>query len=123
MIIPDELIAQVRRTEELTRIATEEQAPAVAEQLSLMRKMLNLADSMGEVASAAITNPTRAINVPPEVYAQRLEACTGCEFHSPDGNLGLGECTHPSCGCTKIKLTFAALQCPLDPPRWGIYVA
>jgi hypothetical protein len=40
------------------------------------------------------------------------EICERCEFWNGEARLGLGECRHPSCGCTKIKHWLASEHCP-----------
>lgn len=52
------------------------------------------------------------------VRKARLSACCGCEYHSPSGNLGMGECRYPGCGCTRIKAALATSRCPANPSRW-----
>jgi hypothetical protein len=42
----------------------------------------------------------------------RLSACAACEYWKPAGNLGLGECTAPGCGCTKLKAWLLTEKCP-----------
>lgn len=54
---------------------------------------------------------------------RRLNICQPCDYYSPAGNLGLGECRAPGCGCTRAKLALATSQCPLMPPKWGPYYA
>jgi hypothetical protein len=46
----------------------------------------------------------------------RRAVCSRCEHWSPDGNAGLGECAHPSCGCTRAKRALATERCPLG--KW-----
>ena len=53
---------------------------------------------------------------PPDVRRARGAVCDACEFWRPDGNLGLGECTAPGCGCTRAKIWLAPEKCPLG--KW-----
>lgn len=43
---------------------------------------------------------------------QREAICKACPKWSAKGNWGLGECTHPKCGCTKAKIMLATSKCP-----------
>lgn len=49
---------------------------------------------------------------------RRIAICRACKFWKENGNLNLGECTHPSCGCTKYKTIFATEKCPIG--KWLI---
>lgn len=42
--------------------------------------------------------------------------CAACEHWRPGGNLGLGECAAPGCGCTRAKWWLATEACPLG--KW-----
>lgn len=59
--------------------------------------------------------------VPKEVRAERWAHCSVCEYYDKKGNLGLGACSFPSCGCTKAKLALATSKCPHIPPKWGAW--
>ena len=89
-----------------------EPAPA-PERASLLTKFGRLRRELGRWAKAGFTI------VPKDVRAWRLAGCQPCEFYAPEGNLGLGECRHPGCGCTRAKLLLATSQCPKSPPAWG----
>ncbi len=56
--------------------------------------------------------------VPREVRASRLAVCRACEYHQPKGNMGLGRCSYPGCGCTNVKLALATSKCPHSPAKW-----
>jgi len=45
-----------------------------------------------------------------------LDLCRACPAWREEGNLGLGECTHPKCGCTRFKPQWATEHCPID--KW-----
>jgi hypothetical protein len=45
-----------------------------------------------------------------------LSVCSACSFWNNKGNLGLGECTHPKCGCTRFKPQWATEDCPIN--KW-----
>lgn len=51
------------------------------------------------------------------VRRARAGICTACEHWAPLGNLGLGECRAPGCGCTRAKWWLATEACPLG--KWG----
>lgn len=46
----------------------------------------------------------------------RRKACLSCDLWLPGGNLGLGKCRHPSCGCTALKRWLPTETCPLG--KW-----
>lgn len=54
--------------------------------------------------------------VPRELRKARRAVCDTCDFWNPKGNLGLGECKYPKCGCTQIKTAFNAMKCPIG--KW-----
>lgn len=84
---------------------------------TLAQKARNLASAAATVAVAAVAHQG-PILVSAEVEARRRAACAACDLWHPEGNAGLGECRHPSCGCTGLKHKLAAMSCPLDPPAW-----
>ncbi|MFA6959955.1 MAG: hypothetical protein WC205_04290 [Opitutaceae bacterium] len=88
--------------------------------VSLSRKMANLATAAVTVAVAKIVEPSVPVLVPEIVEDDRRAKCLVCPEGrwNAEGNAGLGECRHPDCGCTGLKLKFAALRCPLQPPEW-----
>jgi hypothetical protein len=47
----------------------------------------------------------------------RLAVCAQCQYYNAAGNLGLGECKAPGCGCTRVKLALATSKCPLG--KWA----
>jgi len=54
---------------------------------------------------------------PRAVRRARAAACAACPHWHPDGNLGLGECRAPGCGCTRAKWWLATEACPLG--KWA----
>jgi hypothetical protein len=46
------------------------------------------------------------------VRQARLATCRACEYYLASGNLGLGECRYPGCGCTRAKAALATSMCP-----------
>jgi hypothetical protein len=85
-----------------------------------------LAAKIAHAGGAAFAIAAQAVQggpvlVPEEIEQERLAICeTKCpgNYWRPEGNAGLGECTHPSCGCTSLKHKFAVMQCPHNPPAW-----
>ena len=58
---------------------------------------------------------------PREERRRRRAICRKCEFWNPRGNILLGECLAPGCGCTRAKVWLATARCPLDPPKWPVW--
>lgn len=48
----------------------------------------------------------------------RKSTCAACRYWNPKKWFGLGQCTHPGCGCTRMKLLWATERCPKKPPAW-----
>lgn len=86
--------------------------PALVENASLLTKAKRLREELIKWAAKG------AKRVPREVRKARLEQCKACEYYRPNGNLGLGECSHRGCGCTRVRLFLATAQCPHNPPKW-----
>ena len=59
--------------------------------------------------------------VPREFRRERLAICGACPYWSAAGNLGLGECKYPGCGCTRVKAALSTSKCPHIPPKWGAF--
>lgn len=57
--------------------------------------------------------------VPAHVRVNRYAVCMSCELWDDEARLGLGKCTHSSCGCTKLKLALATESCPIG--KWPAY--
>jgi len=44
--------------------------------------------------------------------AERASTCEVCSYYDPRGNMWLGECRAPGCGCTRFKWWLATAKCP-----------
>lgn len=88
---------------------------ASKEKPSLTTKAVNVAKAGGRVVKAATTG--QPIFVSNEVRDQRIAICRACEYWNEGGNIGLGECTHSKCGCTKLKQGLATETCPMG--KWN----
>ena len=49
---------------------------------------------------------------------RRKRACKACDYWRPMGNLGMGECQAPGCGCTRLKRWLETERCPLG--KWPV---
>lgn len=79
--------------------------------IGVARKLVHATQAAGRIVTAMVAhNPLR---VSPEVREARLATCRTCEFWRESGNLGLGECRQPQCGCTRFKHGLATERCPL----------
>lgn len=65
------------------------------------------------VKAKATGNPIR---VTKEERDRRLAICRACDLWNEGGNVGLGECTHSKCGCTRFKHGLATETCPAE--KW-----
>lgn len=81
---------------------------------SIVNKTKNAIKSAGRVVEAAYRG--NDIFVKKEEWNRRSSICNACGLWKPSGNLGLGECTHGNCGCTKLKRGLATESCPLN--KW-----
>ena len=75
----------------------------------------NIHAAAARVFRAAITG--KAIRVEEEELQYRLSVCRSCDLWDEGGNVGLGKCNHPGCGCTRMKHGFATERCPLK--KWN----
>lgn len=73
----------------------------------------------GQAAARAARAKMRGekLRLPKRIRKQRKTICQACEFWRPRGNLYLGECTHPQCGCTRLKRGLATETCPAG--KWS----
>jgi hypothetical protein len=53
---------------------------------------------------------------PREVRKSRQAICVACDYWNAMGNLGLGECKYPGCGCSRVKAALATSKCPMG--KW-----
>lgn len=53
---------------------------------------------------------------PSAIRKERAAICRMCPHWNPAGNLGLGECRAPGCGCTRAKIWLASESCPVG--KW-----
>jgi hypothetical protein len=60
---------------------------------------------------------------PPGIRAARHAICIQCSYWKETARFGAGKCSHPKCGCTKVKFQFATERCPDTPPKWGAWSA
>jgi len=78
---------------------------------NLIDQAKNLNKAALRVAKAALTG--QRVKVQKEELDYRLSVCRGCHLWDEGGNVGLGKCNHPGCGCTKLKHGLATEKCPL----------
>jgi hypothetical protein len=74
-------------------------------------KAKNAAKATARILKAAVNR--EPIRVSADELKRRDEICNACAKWKPSGNLGMGECTHPQCGCTRLKRGFATETCPM----------
>lgn len=79
-------------------------APTISEML------INFSGAMARWFGSGLALATR------EQWAERMRICGGCQHWSPEARAGLGHCTAPGCGCTKLKHWLATEKCPLG--KW-----
>lgn len=54
-------------------------------------------------------------------YDSRAAACATCEYWDEKGNLGLGKCKAPGCGCTRLKRWLSTEVCKHPAgSRWPV---
>lgn len=87
--------------------------PSAIENASIMTKAGRLKKEVGAWLRSG------AKIAPKEIRIERLSVCAGsdgkpkCPYYFPDGNLGLGECKAPGCGCTRVKVWLMSSTCPI----------
>lgn len=91
------------RVLEQTGFSTPTAAPV---SLPLRAKAQHLRAALGSWARSGFKKAPR------DLRHARLAVCVACEYWNAAGNLGLGECKHPACGCTKLKAALATATCP-----------
>jgi hypothetical protein len=79
------------------------------ESVSLITKAGNLGAALVEWGAGGFAMASE------ETRLKRRAICEQCPQGrwNPSGNLGLGECMHPKCGCSKLKWFLATSRCPL----------
>lgn len=83
---------------------------APAQPTPAAQKLRNLRRALGRWNAAGRPTASRATR------KARGAICSACEHWRPGGNLGLGECAAPGCGCTRAKWWLATEACPLG--KW-----
>ncbi len=83
------------------------------ESASLLTKMGRLRRELAAAYQAGLRITPKAERM------RRSSICDACPYWSKAGNLHLGECRAPGCGCTRAKVWIASSWCPLPVPKWG----
>lgn len=106
-LTPEE-IESIRRKQSVgaSLVKTAEQQPKP----SLLAKAKHVAQASARIAKAAAQG--ERIRVSDDERARRLAICRACDLWNEGGNVGLGECKHPGCGCTRFKHGLATETCP-----------
>lgn len=99
----------VLRTDLMKEQPAPEKASAVTKLRRLRRELATWAKSGAKI-------------VPRPVRRERMAICAACSYFSAAGNMGLGACLYPGCGCTRAKAWLATSVCPHKPPLWPPYV-
>lgn len=76
----------------------------------LTQKAASLISAGNRVVKAKLNG--QPVRVSPEERDRRLSICRACDLWNEGGNVGLGECKHPGCGCTRFKHGLATETCP-----------
>ena len=82
--------------------------------VGITTKAKNLVKATARVIEASFERNEIFVNK--EEKERRMNICNACNMWKPSGNLGMGECTHEKCGCTKLKRGLATEKCPLN--KW-----
>ena len=82
--------------------------PVAPESPPIITKVHRLADELGRWRAAGMPVAARAVRI-----ARRSICEAPCKYWSAHGNLGMGECRAPGCGCTRAKRWLATAECPL----------
>jgi len=112
--IPEPLVLTEAQKQSLSNGSAAKIEGRSTEKPSLLAKAKHASQATLRVAMAAAKG--EPIRLSPEVKAQRLVTCRACEYWNEGGNVGLGECTHGSCGCTRFKHGLATETCPIG--KW-----
>ena len=73
---------------------------------------MRMAQNFGQAMVA--WQSTGYATVSEDVYNQRKDTCLKCPFWSDAARMGLGRCSHPGCGCSKLKRHLASGTCPMN---------
>jgi len=78
---------------------------------SLQEKFKHLKAATRRVINAKKNG--ESVRLPRRIRKQRLAICKNCPggYWRPNGNFFLGECTHPKCGCTRLKHGLSTEKC------------
>ena len=85
---------------------TSQVAPPTAPSVSIIEKARHLVGALNRWAKVGFRL------VPKLRRLQRRSICRACPSYKPTGNLWLGECTDPKCGCTRFKEWLPTERCP-----------
>ena len=79
-----------------------------------VKKVKHVVKAVERVAGAVVNGQ--------EIFTDSMELkrrgaiCDACSYWNPSGNIGMGECSHSNCGCTKFKRGLLTEKCPLN--KW-----
>ena len=110
-LLPPHRHAACRDTAQPDKFKMERQiTPDMLEEPSLLELAKNFTTALTRwvKAGAPVVNE--------EVYRERISICETCEYWKPEARMGLGKCSAPGCGCTKLKLWLKTERCPLG--KW-----
>lgn len=79
--------------------------------IPIATKAAHLTKAIGRVMRGKMKGV--AVMVTPEEKERRLGICRECKFWNEHGNIGMGECRHPQCGCTRFKHGLSTEKCPM----------
>ena len=82
--------------------------------VGIIKKAKNVFKATARIVDAVRKGDELFVNE--EEWKRRSGICNACDLWKPVGNLGMGECAHENCGCTKIKRGLATERCPLK--KW-----
>jgi hypothetical protein len=96
------------------QIAGLRDAKQSAKSPSILSKAKHAAQAGGRIIKAAAKG--EQVRISDQGRDERLSICRACDLWNEGGNVGLGECTHSKCGCTRFKHGLATETCPLG--KW-----
>lgn len=80
---------------------------------TIIQRVVNFTEAIPDIVKSKVQF------APNDVYEERLRLCHTCYFWKEDGNMGMGMCRHPKCGCSKGKLKLSVSKCPIEV--WGAW--